>query len=466
MSDRWTCNANEATALRLVGAPPPCGRVFHPAFTYPIFGDAETIYGYQGLHIRLSFASGSLVPSLDVTYREKNTTTAAAVPDIAETLGEFLPVDDLVSASELDACVARDAQGSAWAGTTQAPQEAPTQKTAAPASAPASTAPFSPPGVHVAAYARAPPTLTTRPSLGSLFSARKRQAPPRERSFHIFRADWTTPGFRAWLSRAQIFTLFTIEGASYINEEEPNWEFYTVFERVPAPHGFSWHAVAYTSLYRFWSWQDRTRLRLSQFLVLPPYQGQGHGAQLYATVFAQALADAHICELTVEDPNEAFDRVRDRGDLARLQADPAVMSHIHIPVDRTWSEAARARCKMAPRQWARVVEMLQLQRLDAQDPAALRAYRLQVKARLYQVNREVLQQLPPAQQREKLQETFEAVVDEYAEVTGMDPAGDAFAQEEAAHAHGAETKRSDDHADDDEWEDVPSSAHKRARAAY
>lgn len=27
---------------------------FHPAFTYPIFGDKEVIFGYKGLKVRVS----------------------------------------------------------------------------------------------------------------------------------------------------------------------------------------------------------------------------------------------------------------------------------------------------------------------------------------------------------------------------------------------------------------------------
>ena len=80
----------------------------------------------------------------------------------------------------------------------------------------------------------------------------------------------------------------------------------------------------------------------------------------------------------------------------------------------------RRQHKMAPRQWARLVEMLQLLHIDAHDAEQLRAYRLQVKARLYRVNREVLQQMPRAQRREKLHETFESVVSEYSEISGAE----------------------------------------------
>ena len=77
------------------------------------------------------------------------------------------------------------------------------------------------------------------------------------------------------------------------------------------------------------------RLRLSQFVILPPYQQQGHGceyfqsflpassaddplAKLYATLFQHVLSRPAVAELTVEDPAEAFEDLRDRNDLRYL----------------------------------------------------------------------------------------------------------------------------------------------------
>ena len=400
MTSKWTSNANEATCLRLAGAPAPNDAVFHPEFTYPIFGDAETIYGYSDLHIRLSFASGRLTPALDVSYKAKNTTTAAKIDDVRATMLEYLPEEDLVSPDALNELAAADARGGSES--------------------------FRPHGERVATYQRSAKPKG-RASLGSLFSARARSSSaPKQREFDIFHATWDTPGFREWHARAQIFTLFFIEGASYIQSDENNWEFYTLFERVAGEQGDAYHFVGFTSLYRFWCWPGKTRLRLSQFLVLPPYQRQGHGAELYNTVFGRMLDDNDVCELTVEDPSEAFDGLRDACDLARLTAPDGRLAqaiadgHLRPPINRTWSEAMRAEYKIAPRQWARMLEILALKHLDQTDAAALRAYRLQVKARLFRKNREVLLQLDKVQRLEKLHETFEAVVDEYAEMTGVE----------------------------------------------
>lgn len=80
----------------------------------------------------------------------------------------------------------------------------------------------------------------------------------------------------------------------------------------------TYHFVGYTSLYPFWCYPDLVRLRLSQFVILPPYQHLGHGSRLYSCLFKHMLGRDGVAELTVEDPAEAFEDLRDRNDLRFL----------------------------------------------------------------------------------------------------------------------------------------------------
>lgn len=41
-------------------------------------------------------------------------------------------------------------------------------------------------------------------------------------------ANWSTPGFREYHRRMQLFVLLYIEGGSYIQEDEDAWEFITL----------------------------------------------------------------------------------------------------------------------------------------------------------------------------------------------------------------------------------------------
>jgi histone acetyltransferase 1 len=82
--------------------------------------------------------------------------------------------------------------------------------------------------------------------------------------------------------------------------------------------------------------------------------------------------------------------------------------------------------------------MLILLRLDPRDEQALKAYRLQVKERIYRFNfvsphlshspyttnfkpkkKEMLIQLDKKERLEKLEETFQAVCDDYARILGL-----------------------------------------------
>lgn len=66
---------------------------FNPTFTYPIFGEEETIVGYENPRIDLSFREYDLKPSLKFTYDKKMPPIggSAKATEVEELLQEFLP---------------------------------------------------------------------------------------------------------------------------------------------------------------------------------------------------------------------------------------------------------------------------------------------------------------------------------------------------------------------------------------
>ena len=65
---------------------------FEPAFTYPIFGDEETVFGYRSLRMKLDFACDTLQPSFTSSYESAYPTTAETKPDdLEELLKDFIP---------------------------------------------------------------------------------------------------------------------------------------------------------------------------------------------------------------------------------------------------------------------------------------------------------------------------------------------------------------------------------------
>ncbi|KAJ7221721.1 histone acetyltransferase type B catalytic subunit [Mycena pura] len=430
----WTCDANQALTLSLVRATEDGQALgedesysqFHPRFTYPIYGDDEKIYGFNDLVIDLRFASGSLAPFLNVKYTQK--LASSTVDDVEGTLAGFIPSDYHKDEKEFLARVEEDAMS------------------------------FRPTGQLIYSYTR--PAPHTAGSKGKGVTLPQKLDPESEDAvvFEIYHTTSSSPEFKELHRRMQLFVLLYIEAGSYINEEEDTWEFFVLYEkrkRRTAPHVPTYHFVGYSSLYPFYCFPERVRMRLSQFVILPPYQRHGHGSELYNAIYRHVLSQPNMAELTVEDPAEAFEDLRDKNDLLMLLENQRFMeegygdgtvSHgggraggigkggrsgrggngiaitkgkMGPPAEKSWVEKWRKDLKIAGRQFHRLIEMLILLRLDPADPRAMRAYRIQVKERLYRFNFEVLAQLDKEERLEKLEETFQSVRLDYLRILAL-----------------------------------------------
>jgi len=158
------------------------------------------------------------------------------------------------------------------------------------------------------------------------------------------------------------------------------------------------------------------------------------------------LSQEHVSELTVEDPAEAFEDLRDRNDLKILLGLKQFMEEgfgtngpsrgggvgpirrtksssgagkMGPPVNKAWAEKWRVQLKIAGRQFYRLVEMLQLLNLDPLDVKAFKTFRVQLKERLYRFNYEILVQLEKQERLDKLEETFQTVIEDYRRILAM-----------------------------------------------
>ncbi|KAL8293125.1 hypothetical protein RQP46_000819 [Phenoliferia psychrophenolica] len=374
---------------------------FSPAFVYPIFGQEETIFGYRDLEIHFRFASGSLKQYLSVTSAAKFPETGDVKADDPEqTLYGFIPPDYAKQLPAFAATVEQDAVE------------------------------FVPCGTRIGAYRLKSdaPVNGKGKGKGKGKAAATSALPERpwevvvegegeddEVLYEAYGATWDTPGFKEYHRRMQVFVLLFIEGATYIEEDDPRWEFLTLFERRRRGDKVSYHFVGFTSFYSFFCWPDTKRLRLSQFVILPPYQSQGHGSALYNLAYQSILSRPEISELTVEDPSETFEDMRDKADLHTLLSASALDS-LSAPIPRSLTEPIRKKYKLADRQFYRLVEMILLLDLDSTDKAKSTAFRLTVKKRLYAWNREMLAQIEPDERKVKLQETFQSVLEDYTRI--------------------------------------------------
>lgn len=194
-----------------------------------------------------------------------------------------------------------------------------------------------------------------------------------------------------------------------------------------------------------------SRARISQFLILPPHQGHSHGTHLFTTITKTLLSTQTVWEITVEDPNEAFDDLRDYTDYTRLQANGTLSKVIlstdlpptlttkrigsRVPTSKLLNlpqlESLRRENKLAPRQFARLVEMYLLSRIPPEtrqrgtarltqrgkstdsDDRAYYYWRLLVKQRVYKQNRDLLAQLERIERIDKVEQTVGEVVGDY-----------------------------------------------------
>jgi len=91
-AEDWAIDSNEAVQLTLYGPLSSAVATFHPDYTYPIFGDAETIYGYKGLNIELSLAAWDMRGYLKVNWDQKiDPSLGTEAEDTERTLKDYLP---------------------------------------------------------------------------------------------------------------------------------------------------------------------------------------------------------------------------------------------------------------------------------------------------------------------------------------------------------------------------------------
>ena len=188
---------------------------------------------------------------------------------------------------------------------------------------------------------------------------------------------------------------FFIDGASII-ELDDKWEVLLLLDGS--------RLAGLATLYNYYAWPDRTRLRLSQMLVLPPYQRKGYGTRLIEAINALAV-ERDCLDLTVEDPTEEMQRLRDVADLRRVRAlegamdaakqaaaeafaadmppaDPKAKRVLPHRAPHALVDKARAQLKICPAQMARLWEAMLVAHADAADPKVVARCRARLHLRL------------------------------------------------------------------------------------
>lgn len=91
----------------------------------------------------------------------------------------------------------------------------------------------------------------------------------------IFLCDFSMEGLAEYSKRLQTILIFFINGASFI-EEDDNWKIFLLYNK----NNEFYNLVGFTTVYSFFQDLEKCRNRISQFIVLPPFQRKGLGLYL------------------------------------------------------------------------------------------------------------------------------------------------------------------------------------------
>lgn len=241
--------------------------------------------------------------------------------------------------------------------------------------------------------------------------------------------------FHDFHRRMAFFMFISIDGASFIDDEDPRWE---IFVTVQLENDIPSLFIGYATIYPFavmtrekrdgaskvsnesrsgeprWQVLFVDRIRISQVAILPIFQRSGHGGHLLDAIYE----DGHTrraMEITVEDPSKGFRVVRDVTDLQWAYRHDVLPMKKPVTSDCESVTLSTLHSKLlfTAGQARRCLEIHQLRFVNRENEAEYKKYRLWVKRRLMKDNYDEMNQLESDERKEKLAQLYEDYESEY-----------------------------------------------------
>ncbi|XP_051998789.1 histone acetyltransferase type B catalytic subunit-like [Xyrauchen texanus] len=350
----FKCDTNEAICLKLVRFPEDIddeSTTFHPEYSHQLYGDDEVAFGYKGLQIQLYYSAGNLSTLFKVKYSAKVTEKFDCVKpdDVESKIREIIPAGFCCNTDDFISLLEKEAK-------------------------------FKPFG-----------------SLQHTYKVHNEEA-GEDLTYQIHKVDISCSGFSEYHERLQTFLMWFIETASFIDVDDNHWDFFLVFEKYNKDGETLYATVGYMTVYNYYVYPDKTRPRVSQMLILPPFQGEGHGAQLLETVHRYYCSSPRVQDITAENPSENYVKLRDFVLVKLCLALPSFSCEkLSSGFNEEMVSEARDKLKINKKHARRVYEILRLRNTDMSNEEKAREFRLEVKKRLYGPYRKNQRQLTKMQ---------------------------------------------------------------------
>ncbi|CAL8130628.1 unnamed protein product [Orchesella dallaii] len=408
--EKYVADGNDVVEFKLIRARSDLENEevgFGPEMCHQIFNPRETIFGYENLKIQLYFTAGSLHTFLGHDYTSKISPKLAdgVEPDnFMEKLGAVLRSNYTTNLDDFSAKIEKEHQ-------------------------------FKPFGELIHSFT-ASRKISTEPVNGFKMITNGDIAV--SKTFEVYLCDVKVPKFEDYLLKMETFVLWFIDAATFVDSDDERWKFFVIYEKYKSSEGNTMYAfVGYSSVYDFYCYPEMVRPRVAQMVILPPFQRQGLAVELLSTIYRSYRSKPNTKEITVEDPSDDFERLRDFVD-ARDCGKLASYSKEKLKqgFSKEMYEEARQVLKMTKRQARRAYEMLRLRITNENDEKEFKEYRIDVKRRLnipYQKQQsdikrmmrrkfnsaelQTASQLDDASRKEELESNFNLLLSHYKYIT-------------------------------------------------
>lgn len=185
--------------------------------------------------------------------------------------------------------------------------------------------------------------------------------------------------FKKFHARFEPIMIFYIERANFIEIDDPRWGVFHIYEKVTEGSETKYYLAGFCSVFRFLT----DRARISQMMILPPYQKKGLGLYFLQIVYHHLNSLKTIKEITVESPNQHFSILRNKVDCCLLlELDEFSKENVKDGFSKQMIKAAKSKYKLNKGRCRVLYDILLLYYTDTEDQLEFRDFKDQMMERL------------------------------------------------------------------------------------